>query len=130
MLARRPEREAADGADLLLELAGRAGVDGEVAGVMRARRELVDHEAIGLIDEELDAEDADDIEAMHDLAGDIEGLVRDCVAHLGGTNGEVEDVIAMAILNGSVGYDLTIAPADGDDGDFALKIDEVLPDRV
>src|SRR5262245_40414641 len=44
MLARGAEGETADGADLLLELAGGAGVDREVAGIMRAGSEFVDHE--------------------------------------------------------------------------------------
>ena len=35
------KRQAADRAHLLLELAGGAGVDGEMAGVVRARREFI-----------------------------------------------------------------------------------------
>ena len=42
---RGAEREAADGAELLFELAGDAGIDGEVAGVVRARGEFVDRAA-------------------------------------------------------------------------------------
>src|SRR5437773_1644426 len=35
------KRQAADGAELLLELAGDAGVEAEVAGIVRARRQLI-----------------------------------------------------------------------------------------
>ena len=40
----RAERQAADRAQLLLELAGAAGVERQVAGVVRPRRELVDQQ--------------------------------------------------------------------------------------
>ena len=36
------QRQASDRADMQFELAGRAGVDGPVAGIMRARGDLVD----------------------------------------------------------------------------------------
>ena len=60
----RAERQAADGAQLLLELAGDAGVEGEVAGVVRARRQLVDEQLAVAREEELDAQHADDVERL------------------------------------------------------------------
>ncbi len=54
-LGGRAEREAADGAELLFELAGDIGVNSEVAGVVRAGGEFVDEECAGFGDEELDA---------------------------------------------------------------------------
>src|SRR5579871_171061 len=70
------KRQSADGAKLLLELAGDAGIHGEVAGVVRARGELVDQQAVVARDEELDAEHADDAELFEDAAGHLNSLFR------------------------------------------------------
>src|SRR5215472_6865836 len=47
------ERPAGDGADVLLELADEAGIDGPMTGIMHARRDLVDQELIAS-DEQFD----------------------------------------------------------------------------
>ena len=72
---RRPERQAAHGAHLLLELARDAGVDREVAGVVRARSDLVDEEAAVPGVEELDAEDADEIQRVEKRSSDVVGKI-------------------------------------------------------
>ena len=68
------EGEAADGADVLLELVGAAGVDGDVARVMRTRGQLVHQQTVacllGVVDDKhFDGEGADDVES----SGDVEG---------------------------------------------------------
>ena len=73
MLARVAERHARHGAHLLLELAGRAGVDRVMAGVVRARRNLVGDKRAVLEHEELDAEHAHVAERLGDPLG---GLLR------------------------------------------------------
>src|SRR2546427_532543 len=55
---RRAEGQPAHGAKLLLKLAGDAGVEGEVSGVVRTRRQLVDQQLAGSGQEELHAEHA------------------------------------------------------------------------
>ena len=57
-----PRRQSADGTDLLLELAGEAGAFGCMKRVVRARREFVDHQRVVSGDEQLDGQQADDLE--------------------------------------------------------------------
>ena len=61
----RAGRQAADGADVLLELRGDGALDRPVAAVVDARRDLVDERAVGA-GEELDGEDADVAERFGD----------------------------------------------------------------
>ena len=72
----RAERQAADRAQLLLELAGDAGVDGEVAGVVRARRQFVDQQSAVARHEELDAQHADHFQLFEHRAGDLDRVAR------------------------------------------------------
>ena len=61
--------QAADRADELLELAGDAGIDGPVAGIVRPRRKLVHQDVARLGHEHLDAENADEVDPG-DMPGD------------------------------------------------------------
>ena len=71
---RRAERPAGDGADVLLELRGLRAVDRPVAGIVHARRDLVDDQPLGAVGaarhEQLDADDADIVERLEDARGD------------------------------------------------------------
>src|SRR3954468_5845906 len=58
-------RQAANGADVLLELRGDRALDGPVAAVVDAGRDLVDDGAVGA-GEEFDGEDADMAESLGD----------------------------------------------------------------
>src|SRR6267143_4329881 len=49
----RPERQTADGAELLLELTGAARIERQVTGIVRTRCQFVDHHAAVARDEEL-----------------------------------------------------------------------------
>ena len=69
-----PERQAADRAHQLLELAGGAGVDRPVARIVRPRRHLVGEHAAVLGDEHLQRDQPDQIEAVGQL--DAEALGR------------------------------------------------------
>ena len=63
---RRAQRPARHGADVLLELRDEPAVHGPVAGVVNARRHLVDVEAVAAVlrdDEKLDGQDADIVES-------------------------------------------------------------------
>src|SRR5260221_1358390 len=70
MVLGRAERQPADGAHQLFELAGVTGIDRPVAGIMRPRSELVDEELAPGRHEHLDGEETDDLELIGDVAGD------------------------------------------------------------
>ena len=67
----RSERQAADRAHLLLELARDRGVEREVTRVVRPRRELVDEQLAVGADEELHAQHADVVERLQNRARDL-----------------------------------------------------------
>ena len=60
------QRQAADGADMLLELRDGAGGFRPVAGIVDARRDLVGQQRAVGKHEELDADDADIVERLED----------------------------------------------------------------
>ena len=67
----RAQRQVEHGAQVVLELRGDRAVLGPVAGVVRPHRELVDqHPAVGGL-EQLDREDAGDVELAGDLQRDL-----------------------------------------------------------
>jgi hypothetical protein len=92
--------QAADGAQLLFELAGDAGVEAVVAGIMRTRGELVDEEVPSPGEEELDGEKADDIETGGDVGGDGLGAGEDAVGERRGGDGGGEDMMLVAVDGG------------------------------
>src|SRR5579862_5165118 len=96
------EGQATDGPELLLELAGYGGVEGQVAGIVGARSELVDQEAAARFDKEFDAQDADDVESIEDGAGDLASMTGYDFGHGGGGYGDVQNMIAVTILDDSV----------------------------
>src|SRR5207245_6309948 len=95
----RAQRQPADGAELLLELAGEARVEAEVPAVVRARGEFVDEELAGAGQEEFDAQHADDLQRVEQVARDLDGLAGDGGRDVGGGDGQVEDVVAVRILD-------------------------------
>ena len=64
---RGSQRQRADRAHLLLELARDRGVERQVAGVVRPRRDLVDEQFAVGVDEELDAQDADVLQLFENV---------------------------------------------------------------
>ncbi len=126
----RPERQAADGADLLLELTGHAGVDGQVARVVRARRDLVDEQRAVTRQKELDAQDADGIEPFHDRARDLLGLPRDFRRDPRGEHGHVQDVVPVRVVDEAVVGERAVHAPRRDDAGFALERDESFQDAL
>src|SRR5947209_7353387 len=120
----RAERQAADGPELLLELARRARVKGEVAGIVRARREFVDEQAAFAREEKLDAHDADHVERLHNGARDLDRLARGRFRDVRGRDREVEYVAAVRVLDDAVVLELARLGARGDDRDLALEVNE------
>ena len=62
---------------MLLELRGDRALDRPVAGVVHPRRELVDHQAAAPELEQLDREQADEVEAADEAVGDLAGIGGD-----------------------------------------------------
>ena len=92
------ERQAADGSDLLLELAGDAGVQREVAAVVGAGGELVDDEVAALRDEEFDGEEADDPEFLQNAAGEFDGFLREGMETMTGHSTSAAALVQMLIV--------------------------------
>src|SRR5260370_20398561 len=64
------EREAEDGAKMILELAGDGAFDGPVAGIVDARGHFVGEE-LALVFEKFDGEDADVLQGFENEAGGV-----------------------------------------------------------
>src|SRR5436305_8232857 len=126
----RAQWQAADGPELLLELAGDAGVEGEVAGVVRARRQLVDQQAAVPGEEHLHGEHADHPQPLQDAAGDRDRLPLHSGGHGGRRGRDVEDMPVMAVLDHSEMGEGAVEPPGGHHGDLAVEIHEGLEDRL
>ena len=71
-----------------------------VAGIVRPRRDLVDQHAAGAVDEHLDREQADEVERRGDASGRCRRRRAAISAGIAGRGeGEVEDVVAVAVLD-------------------------------
>ena len=92
---RRAEREAENGAYVVLELARDGAVDRPVARVVDARRELV-REQLPIDLEQLDGEHADVAERVEELRRDLLGCALRSVSRR--SAGDCEDPAAMLVL--------------------------------
>ena len=93
------EREAAERAQLLLELVHGAGVHRVVPAVVRPRRHLVDEEPAAVGDEQLDAQHADVRPCARPRRSPASRA--SCASrsrHLGRHDGRLEDAVAVAVL--------------------------------
>jgi hypothetical protein len=117
----RAQRQAADRAHLLLELAGRVGVDRQMAGVVRPRRELVDDQLTAGEREQLHAQHPDHVEPLQHSARDRERLAPRARIHPRRPQRHVQDVVGMGVLEGLVQDHAAVHPARSDHGDLALE---------
>ena len=125
-----PQRQPAHRAQLLLELAGHARVEREMPRSCAAAAPLVDQQLPRPGEEELHAQHADDVELFQNAARDFHRLARDRRRHVGRGDREVEDVVAMRVLDHAPVGERRRPPARGDDGDLALEVDERFIDRT
>src|SRR2546423_1449157 len=86
-----PHRKPADGAQLLLKLADREGVNRHVPAVVRARRKLVDDHIV-IHHEHFDAQDSDQVERLRDLDCDFGGTRINARADIRREGGHILDV--------------------------------------
>ena len=70
--SRGAERIAADGAEVILKLAGNRAFNGPVTGIVDARSHLVGQE-LAFVFEQFDGEDADVVQGFEDTAGSVFG---------------------------------------------------------
>ena len=96
---RGAERQAADGADVLRELAGGAALDGPMTRIVDARRDLVDQQPAVPGDEELDAEHADMIERPDGALRTLPRRRRESRRDGGRRQRHIEDAVRMAVLD-------------------------------
>ena len=128
-LPRRSQGQAADRTHLLLELARHAGVEREVPRVVRTRRDLVDEQPAVGRQEELDAQHADVDELLHDGVRDLAPLRRQCVrVDTRRRHRDVEDVVAMHVLDRTVVRERAVEPARGDHRHFVRELDDAFDD--
>ena len=91
---------------------------------MWARGEFVDEQAAVFGDEKLDTEDADDIEGFENGASDIDSGASDGIGNAGGRERDVQDAVAVLVFDGAVVDEGAVGRAGGNDGDFAVEINE------
>jgi len=124
--ARGAERQAEDGAEMILELARDGAFDGPVAGIVDARGHFIG-EKLALVLEEFDGEDADVFEGFEDtVGGAFRGALDLRIEARGGSEREAKDAAAMVVFDERVDGGFAGAGADGEDGEFAGEGDEAL----
>lgn len=93
-----------DGADLLLELAGGAGLGGEVTGVVDAGGKFIDPKcAVGKF-KEFDREKPDEIQFFGNLFGELRCPMGGWYGNPSGKESSFEDSTPMTIFKRGVGY--------------------------
>ena len=111
---RRTERQAANCADMVLELADTRPFDRPVAGIMDARSHLVEYRAV-VAGEELEGEDTDIVERFGDARGEGDGGggVADDRGR-GGNLAGIEDAAVVLVAGDVIDNDRAV-PAAGED---------------
>src|SRR5918993_3881745 len=124
---RRTQREVHDGAEVVLELGRHGAVLGPVAGVVGAHRQLVDQDAaVGRL-EELDGEDARDVERTGDAQGDLLRLTGEGGREVGRRSDHlVTDAVELSGGDDRVGRGLAAGRARDQGRELAPEVDELL----
>ena len=112
----------------MFELTGDAGVESEVAGVMGTRGEFVDDEAAVFGDEKLNTEDTDNVEDFENGASDVDSGAGDGIGNAGGRERDMENAVAVLVLDGAVVDESAVGRAGGDDRNFAVEINKGFED--
>ena len=122
----RAQRQTAEGAHLLLELAGDAGLDRQMPRVVRPRGDLVDQQTALGRQEELDAEHADGPQRLGHGQGQRAGLERDDRTDGGRHHGRVQDVPLVPVQADRIGDRLAVVAAGDDHRDLGRELDPPL----
>jgi len=125
----RAEREAEDGAEMVLELAGDGAFNRPVAGIVDARCHFVD-EKLPLVFKEFKGQDPGVVQGFKNAVGGVFCRALDGgIEARGGCEGEAEDAAAVVILDEGVDCGFAVERADGKDGEFASERDETFEDQ-
>ncbi len=81
-----------------------------------------------MFDKKFYAKDADYVEGFEDGSGKLAGFACNGIAHSGGGDGDIEDVVVVAIFDDAPICVRSISTAGGDDGDFFFKRDKCFED--
>ena len=123
------QRQAADGADVLCELAGLATLDGPVAGVVDAGGDLVDQQPAAFGDEQLDAKNPDVVERLGDALGARPRGRGESGGDVGRRQRQVEDAVHVAVLDRIEARHPAVRRAGNDHRDLAFDRDQRFQDR-
>src|SRR6516225_1241548 len=124
------ERPAGYGANVVLELADKAGIDGPMPRIMHARGDLIDQQARGVLTlEHFNAEHADMAQRFCDLARDLSRLDGTFGNDAGRDTADGENAALMHVLDRIVEFQSSVLAADDDDRDLALEGDKALEKR-
>ncbi len=118
--------QIAECSDLLLELANRGSLEGQVPRVVRPGSELVNQQAAALRQEELDTKDPDGPQRLGHGQGQRAGLESDDRSHGGRHHRRVQDVPLMVVQADRIGHRVAVLPASHDHRDLGGELDPAL----
>jgi hypothetical protein len=126
---RGPERQAADRADVVLELGGERALDRPVAAVVDPRRHLVEQRPLGRR-EEFERQHSDIVERIGDFAGERLGFGGGGRKRLaGGHGGAGEDAAMMLVAGHRPGHGLAVGAAAEQDRELGVERHKGLENR-
>src|ERR1700694_5807413 len=126
--SRGAERQAEDGAEMVLELAGDGAFDRPVAGIVDTRSHFIG-EKLALVFEEFDGEDPDVLQRFENSVSGFFRIALDGrLEARGGCERQPEDAVAMVVFDERVNGGLARARADRKNGEVAREGDGQLGD--
>ena len=117
----RAERPAENGAQMILELRAGAGFDRVMAGVVDARGELVDEDAIVRGPKKFDAECADALDGIDGFAREIGHGIGESGRNCGGRFDGAADVMVLDCFDDGIRDAGFVCAARDHDGEFLRK---------
>src|SRR6185437_11468158 len=124
----RPQWQAADRSDELLELAGGASIDRPMAGVVWPRRHLVGQHAAVARNEHLECDQTDQAEAFGQLQAALLGCRLNGWWQPAGNDRRAQDAVTMIVETDWKAACLPVKPTRDDGRDLALEIHQRFQD--
>src|SRR5579885_1594 len=98
----RAEWQATDGPQLLLKLAGDAGINRQMPGVMRTRRQFVDQQLSRARDKKLHAQHTHNIQCFENAARNLDGFASKSRWEGSWRKRDIQNMMAMRIFNNPI----------------------------
>ena len=124
----RAQRQAAEGADLLFELARTGRLDRQVSRVVRARGDLVDEQSAGGGQEEFDGQDPDGPEGLRRRQRQPRASRATIGPTAAGISVRVEDVPLVTVQADRIADGSAVGAAGHHHGDLGGELDPALGD--